>query len=432
MKEPAPPKLVRAVGLFSLTAIAVNGMVGSGIFVLPAEVARILGPAGLWAYVVAALAAGLIVLCFAEVGGLFDRSGGPYLYARTAFGDWIGFEIGWMTLLARLTAVAAISNAFARYLGFFWPAAATGAGRVIVISASIAALAAINLRGVQQGTWVNNLLTISKLAPLLVFVAAGAFFLDPGRPQAWSVPNSAGLQQAALLLIFAFGGFEFAVIPGEEVIYPRRNVPIGLLTAVCLVAVLYLLIQFVAQGTLPGLAASETPLASASRRFLGPLGGILLTAGAVLSTSGTNSAIMLVGPRLVYAMAEGRQLPSVFARVHSRYRTPYVAIVAVALVGWAFAMYNQFASLVAISAIARILSYVATCLALPVLRRKMAHVERVFSVPGGATIPIAATAISIWLLMGSTRNQIILSAAGVMSGAMVCAAYRWHTRNAVK
>ena len=157
-----------------------------------------------------------------------------------------------------------------------------------------------------------------------------------------------------------------------------------------------------------------------------------MTAGAVLSTSGTNSAIMLVGPRLVYAMAEGRQLPSVFARVHSRYRTPYVAIVAVALVGWAFAMYNQFASLVAISAIARILSYVATCLALPVLRRKMAHVERVFSVPGGATIPIAATAISIWLLMGSTRNQIILSAAAVVSGAIVCGAYRWHTRNAVK
>ena len=120
------PHLIRAVGLFSLTAIAVNGTVGSGIFVLPAQVAKFLGPAGLAAYVIAALAMCLIVLCFAEVATLFDRSGGPYLYARAAFGNLVGFEIGWMLLLARLTSLAAISNAFAAYLGFFWPAAASG------------------------------------------------------------------------------------------------------------------------------------------------------------------------------------------------------------------------------------------------------------------------------------------------------------------
>ena len=176
MTSPARPQLLRAVGLFSLTAIAVNGMVGSGIFVLPAQVAKLLGPAGLSAYLAAGVAAGLIVLCFAEVGALFDRSGGPYLYARAAFGDFVGFEIGWMMLLARLTAMAAISNAFASYLGFFWPWAAAGAGRVIVIAAAIAILTIINYRGVQYGTWTINLLTISKLAPLLVFVLAGFFF----------------------------------------------------------------------------------------------------------------------------------------------------------------------------------------------------------------------------------------------------------------
>ena len=134
-------RLLRSVGLFSLTALAINGMVGSGIFVLPAQVAGILGPASLFAYLIAGGATGLIVLCFAEVGARFDRSGGPYLYARAAFGDWIGFEIGWMLLIARITAVGAISNAFASYLGLFSPALAAGNGRVAVITVSIAGLA---------------------------------------------------------------------------------------------------------------------------------------------------------------------------------------------------------------------------------------------------------------------------------------------------
>lgn len=424
MSSPARPQLIRAVGLFSLTAIAVNGTVGSGIFVLPAQVAKLLGPAALAAYLIAALAVCLIVLCFAEVATLFDRSGGPYLYARAAFGNLIGFEIGWMLMVARITSMAAISNAFAAYLGFFWPLAAAGIGRVIVITASLGILALVNYRGVKQGTWMNNLLTISKLAPLAVFIVAGLFLLDTNRPPSWALPQPAALQQASLLLIFAFGGFEFAVVPGEEIEQPKRNLPIALLSAIGIVAVFYLLIQFVAQGTLPDLASSATPLASAGRRFLGPLGGVLLTVGAVLSTTGTNSALMLVTPRIIFAMAEGRQLPEVFASVHARYRTPYVAIVAAALLGWASAMYSGFATLAAISAIARLLYYMATCIALVVLRRKMPGAVRGFSVPGGAMIPTAAVALSIWLLLGSSRTQISISAATLIVGAMVYWSYQ--------
>ncbi len=421
---PQRPDLIRAVGLFSLTAIAVNGMVGSGIYVLPAQVAKFLGPAGLAAYMLAAVAICLIVLCFAEVATLFDRSGGPYLYARAAFGDLVGFEIGWMLLLARLTSMAAISNAFAAYLGFFWPEAAAGAGRVIVITASLGLLAFVNFRGVKHGTWMNNLLTVSKLAPLFIFVVAGVFLLDPNRPLAWSVPQPSALQQASLLLIFAFGGFEFAVVPGEEIQQPKRNLPIALLSAIGVVAVLYVLIQFVAQGTLPDLATSATPLASASRRFLGPLGGVLLTVGAILSTTGTNSALMLVTPRILFAMAEGGQLPQIFAGVHPRFRTPYISIVAAAVLGWASAMYSGFAALAAISAIARLLYYIATCVALLVLRRKMPEAVRGFRVPGGAIIPLAAVALSIWLLMGSTKAQISISAATLLAGAIVYWGYQ--------
>jgi APA family basic amino acid/polyamine antiporter len=427
MSKPGRPPLVRAVGLFSLTLIAVNGMVGAGIFVLPAQVAAILGPASLWAYVMAGLATALIVICFAEVGALFNRSGGPYLYARTAFGNFVGFEMGWLMLMSRLTALAAISNALASYLGFFWPAAAYGAGRILVISACIGVLGAINFRGVKYGTWANNLLTISKLVPLLVFVAAGVFWLDPHRSPAWTLPEPAGLRQAGLLLIFAFGGFEFAVVPGEEVVNPKRNVPIALLTAIAFVVVLYLLIQFVAQSTLPDLATSATPLASASRRFLGPFGGFLLAAGGILSTMGTNGGNLLVTPRVIYAMAEAEQLPSMFARVHPRYRTPYIAVVTTTLLGWAFAVSSQFAALIALSAIARLLYYAATCLALPVFRRTMPDAERRFAVPGGAAIPIAAAAMSAWLLLGSTKAQVALTAAVLLVGVAVFGCYRLST-----
>jgi APA family basic amino acid/polyamine antiporter len=404
--------------------MAVNGMVGAGIFVLPAQVAGILGPAALSAYVVAGLAVGLIVLCFAEVGTMFERSGGPYLYARAAFGNWIGFEIGWMLLLSRLTAVGAISNAFASYLGFFWAPAAAGAGRILVITVSVGLLGAVNYFGVRYGAWVSNLFTVSKLVPLTVFIFAGLFWLHGQARPAWTLPALAGLQQAGLLLIFAFGGFEFAVVPGEEEINLKKNLPIALLTGIALVAVLYVLIQFVAEGVLPGLASSPTPLSDASARFLGPLGGVLLSLGAVLSTTGTNSGTMLMGPRIIYAMAEGDQLPSIFARVHPAYRTPHVAVVVATLMGWMCALSSGFAVLAALSAIARLLSYMATCAALPVLRRKMPEAQRGFTVPGGAIIPIAAVALSGWLLLGSTRTQVTISAAALLAGAAIYGGYR--------
>lgn len=419
------PHLVRAVGLTSLTALAVNGMVGSGIFVLPAQVAAIVGPASLLAFGIAGLAAGLMVLCFAEVAALFDGSGGPYLYARAAFGDWVGFEIGWMLLLTRLTAIGAISNAFASYVGFFWPVLARGAGRVIAISVVLGALGAVNYVGVRYGTWVSNLFTIAKLAPLVFFVVAGVFATDIHRFENWTHPTGSGLRQASLLLIFAFGGFEFAVVPGGEAIHPKKDLPTALISAMACVTVLYVLIQLVTQGSLPDLASSATPLADASRRFLGPAGGLLLAVGDVLSTTGTNSGTLLTGPRIIYAMAVGRQLPSLFARVHPSYRTPHIAVVSMALLGWVGAVLGGFALLAAISAIARLCCYMSTCAALPVLRRKMPEAQRRFSLPGGAVIPIVACAISAWLLVGATETQVLICGASLLAGALVYGCFRW-------
>ncbi len=419
MREPAPTQLVRAIGLLSLTAIAINGVIGAGIFVLPATVAKLLGPVSPAAYLVSGLATVLIVLCFAEVGSLFERSGGPYVYARAAFGRFIGFEVGWMFLLARLTSLAAISNAFTAYLGYFLPEVAAGSGRVIAITLTLVALTTMNLIGVRYGAWAVNLLTVGKLLPLLLFISAGLFFIDARRFSISSLPQMGPLREAGLVVMFAYGGFEFASVPSEEVIHPRRNLPIALVAAISLTVVLYLSIQLVALGTLPDLANASAPLAAAARQFMGPIGAALVTLGAILSTTGTNIATLLVGPRMLYAMAEGGQLPAALARVHERFRTPHIAVMVFAAVAWAIAMYSNFVQLAAVSAIARLLYWITTCLAVPILRHKMPDTSRRFAVPGGLIIPGLAVGISLFLLTGSSIKQAITGGAALLLGAVV-------------
>ena len=416
MASRASPRLLRVVGLPGLTAIAVNGVIGSGIFVLPATVAGLLGPASPVAYLVAALVAALVVACFAEAGSLFDRTGGPYLYARKAFGPFVAFQVGWAFFLSRLAAAAAIGNAFAAYLGYLWPAAAGGAGRALAITALLAALAAVNVVGVRYGGWTVNVLTVAKLVPLLLFVSVGLVYADPNRYVLLALPDSSRLRQASLLLIFAFGGFENASVPGDESKDPKRHLPVALLAAIGLTAVLYVLVQIVALGTLPGLASDPTPLASAARSFLGPAGALAIALGAVVSTAGSSSALALVGPRILYALAEGGQLPAALARVHERHRTPHVAVVVFTLLAWAAALLGDFARLAAVSAVARLVFSAATCLAVPVLRRKMPAAERRFRVPGGLLVPAAAAGLSLWLLTGLERSQAATGVAALVAG----------------
>ena len=416
MTAPAP-RFVRAVGLAGLIAIAVNGVVGSGIFVLPASAAAIAGAASPSAYVLAALVMALVVLCFAEAGSLFEETGGPYLYAREAFGPFPGFLVGWMFFLSRLAASAAIANAFAAYLGYFWPAAAAGAGRAAAVTAMIGALAAANWFGVRWGSRTVDVLTVAKMLPLLFFVTAGIFAADPGRYRLFALPPVSSLREASLLLIFAFGGFENANVPAEEVRDPRRHLPVALIAAIAFTAVLYVLIQVVTLGTLPGLSSDKTPIASAASRFLGPAGAALMTLAAVLSTLGSESALVLVGPRILWAFSHGGRLPAALARIHERHRTPHVAIATFAALAWIAAIAGSFAWLAAVSAIARLVFSAATCLAVPVLRRRMAPGP--FRVPGGLVVPLLASALCLWLLAGIHRDQVLAGAAALAVGYLL-------------
>ena len=300
MVETTREGLVRVIRRWDLAAIVLNSIIGAGIFGLPAAVLALVGVYSLFAFLFCAFLVTLIILCFAEVSSRYTQTGGPYLYAREAFGPVVGFEVGWLMWIARLTAFAANCNLLIAYFGFFIPSLERGVSRAAAITIVVTVLTAINIIGVRDATILTNALTIAKLLPLVLFVVVGLFFIDSGRYALTAPPALGDFSVSVLLLVYAFTGFEMAAIPGGEARDPRRDLPWALLTAIAVVTVFYLLIQLIAIGTLPELAGSTRPLADAGGRFLGSLGAAIISAGALVSILGNlNVTLMESVPILV-------------------------------------------------------------------------------------------------------------------------------------
>jgi amino acid transporter len=364
------------MGRWTLTALVINSIIGSGIFGLPSVVAGYVGKQSPLAYVLAAVGIGVIIACFAEVASQFGAAGGPYLYAREAFGRFIGIETGWLLLLVRLSAAAAAANLFINYLAEFWPAVKGPVARLALLAVLIGFIAAVNVRGIKSAAAANNLFTVAKLATLILFAIAGGIFLlrthslipIASRIEA-AVPIHNWLE-AVLVLLFAYGGFEGAVIPMAEAKDPRRDAPFSLFMALLVVTLLFCAIQYVAVAVLSDAASSDRPLAAAARLLGGTTGAALISIGALISLYGYLTAQVLHTPRLAFALGEHGDFPRFFARIHPRYRTPYIAIIGFAGVVWCLAAAGNFTWNVLLSSVGRLFIYGFTCAALPVLRRK--------------------------------------------------------------
>ena len=418
--EPGPsrPGLVRAIGRWDLTAAVINGVIGSAIFGMPSDQARLTGA---WSPLVA-LVAGLgvltIVLCFAEVASRFQEPGGPYLYAREAFGPFVGFEAGWLTFWIRVTAVAANLNVFADYLARIVPAAGEGWSRAAVMTALVAVVALINLIGVRQATWTIDAFTIAKLLPLALLAVLGLTRVEATvlASQAVAEPQ---WREALLLLMFAYGGFEAPLIPAGEAKNPRRDTAFALLTALAVIATVYCAVQFVVVGLVPNVAGVKAPVAQAFGALLGGPGVVLASVAAMVSIYGYTTGTTLQSPRVLFSMAERGELPRIFARVHERFRTPHVAIVAYAVLALGLALYGSFTWNATLSAIVRLLTYGLTCVALVVFRSRPAMGEPGFRVPGAAIVVPVAVAFCLWLLVTRTFTQAWITAALVGVGALL-------------
>ena len=412
--------LLRVVTRGEIVALSLNDVIGSGVYlILPVAAAALLGPASVWAILAAGGAVLLLVLCFAEAGSLFEKAGGAYVYTRAAFGDFVGFEVGWMTWIARIASVAGLSVFFARPVAFLWPAAAGGAAKWFVILAAVLTLTAINVLGVKSGARTAVVLAWGKVLPLLLFVAVGVFHVSWSRVFPVPAPATENFGKAALLVLFAYAGFENTAAPAAEFRNPRRDVPFALVVMILLVTAIYTMVQLVAIGTIPNLGSSHTPLADEARVLMGPLGGLALTLGAIFSVLGTNNNTILAGPRYLYALAESGALPRIFARVHPKYRTPYVAIVTQTGIAILLMLTGTAEELAELSVIARLATYVGTAASVPVLRRKMPASERAIRLPGGPTIPIAALAICVAFLASAHPKNWLAGGIALAIGAAI-------------
>ncbi|CAN5791125.1 APC family permease [soil metagenome] len=367
----------------------------------------------------------LVVAAFAEVASRFARAGGTYLYARVAFGRLAGIEMAWLTYLVRLTAAATNANLFIIYLAEFWPGATEPVAARVLLALVLFPLAVANYRGVRGGVTTSSAFAAAKLVPLVLFVVAGVILTAPGdlmEGSSAAVRADAGTWlEAILLLVFAYGGFEAALLPLGEARDPRRDAPVALFAALGFCALLYTLVQVVVIAALADPSASPRPLAAAAAVFLGPMGAWLMAAGALVSVYGYLAAAMVNVPRLTYAMAAEGDLPPSLGAVHPKFRTPHVSVMLFATVVWTFAAAGDFLQNLTLSAVSRLLTYGAVCVALIVFRRQekagAAGVDPAwFRVPAGTVIALLGLAFSTVLTVRINQREVLVLAGTLLAG----------------
>lgn len=426
-------KLVRGISRWDLVAITINTIIGAGIFGLPAKVFAQIGSYSLFAFVACALIVGFIVLCFAEVASRFRETGGMYLYAREAFGSVVGFEVGWLYWIVRVTTFAANCNLLLAYLGFFVPTANEGVLRIILIGAVVLLLTVVNFIGVRESAIMTNLFTVGKIVPLVIFATVGLFFIQPENFSFAASPDYNSFASAVLLLIYAYVGFEAAVIPAGETKDPQKNVPFALLTALAFCAVLFIIIQIVAIGTLPELAKSERPLADAAGRFLGSFGAAFIAAGALVSILGNLNGGFLAASRIPFAMSEQRELPQIIGATHAKFKTPYVSLFITAAAMLVLTVQSSFISALTIATITRLIVYATTCASLPVFTKRNNVPEAKFIAPLGIAAAILSLLLTVWLLTNvDFRKEGLAILAAAALGLVIYFAYRFFGQQTAK
>ncbi len=420
-------KLSRQITAWGIWLLAVNGMIGAGIFAVPGGAAALMGVWSPLVYVVCAILLGLIVACYAELASRFTSTGGPVLYVRTAFGKFAGFETGLAVYATRITAFAANVNLMVASIAFFVPALEGGPLRILVIIAIIAVLAGINIAGAKPAMRAMGALTVLKFLPLLAIALVGLFHINPELfpDNSLGFPQSAQWSAAVLLVIYAFVGWESAVIPAGETRNPGRAMPLGLFWAIGVVALLYVVIQIVCVLAVPDLANSERALVDAGVYLFGWYGALLMTLGVIVSVGGNITGTVVTTPRITFALATEKTLPAWFGKVDERTHVPANSIIFFAVLAAVLAVVGDFFALAAMSAFVRVLIYVGCIAAMPRVRALPAETEQPMRLPLGWTIPVLAVLGSLVLLSQVPLRSMAITAAFLVIGAVIYFAMQW-------
>jgi basic amino acid/polyamine antiporter, APA family len=411
---------VRSIGRWTMTALVINCIIGSGIFGVPAELTRLVGRASPIAMLISGLAMFSIMACYAEVGSQFTEPGGTYLYVRTAFGRLAGLQVGWFWLLSAIGAGAANATLFVQYLGGFFPGVSHGVIRVLIITAVIAFPATVNYFGVRQGARLSTLFTIAKLTPLALLIVVGIVRFSHQaqliHSSEMTTPGIGNWLTAFLMLSFCYGGFEDAVVPTGEVRDPRRTLPFALVTGLLTCMVVYTALQFIVVATI-GNQPSQHPLAQSATVLLGPQGGVIVTVAVLFSTYGWISACVLNAPRLPCAFALHGDAPEFLGRLHPRFKTPAIPTIVLALLVWLLAVTGTFLWALAVTAGSMTVFYSAVCASL-IRLRKLRPSTVAMRVPFGPVLALAGIVISLAALTRiGLREGLLMGVTAVIAFA---------------
>lgn len=403
-------------GLWSIVLLGINSIIGTGIFLLPNRAYALMGPSSLLILLFDAFLAGCLALCFAEVAGFFSRNGGPYLYAKAAFGDFVGYEVGVLKLVVTIIAWAAMAVGFATVLGAAFPFFAGDTMKNLIAAVLIGGLTIMNIAGVKISKILNNLMTISKLVPLCVFIAVGLFFVNGSNFTPFVPTHMAdgAFANAAITMFFAYTGFEAIAVAAEDFKDPKKDLPRGIILTMIIVTIIYMLVVGISIGILgPDLAVDKAPIQTAFGRAVGPVGAYFILLGTLFSMGGINLAESFIAPRACTSLAEDGMLPA-FLNRRTSWGTPWASSVVVAILSILLAWSGSFTTLAAISAVSRFTQYLPTVLSVIVFRRKWKDRERTYKIPGGIFVPVVAFLTSLWMLSNAKPMQLVWGLGGIL------------------
>lgn len=418
------------MGFISIILFGINAIIGSGIFLLPNQVYEIAGNASLFIFIFDSVVVLAIALCFAEAATLFKGDGGPFLYAQKAFGNFWGFEVGFIKWIANMIAWAVMANAFATTLGTLFSKLNGFTNQKLILVILITGLTIINLLGVKSTKIVNNISTIAKLIPLIIFVLIGIFHIHfenftPLIDYHFSISK---FGNASLVIFYAFAGFESFAVPAEDMENPQRTLPKAIIIVMLIIPFFYFLLQFVSIGILGNhLGSTTAPIQAAMEKILGSNGLWLVGIGEIISILGISTALSFYTPRSAVVLAEYRMLPH-FMNKRDRNNTPYWSIIISGIITLLISLSGTFKSLVVIVVVSKFAQYIPTILSIPVLRKKFPYRKHTFIIPGGLLIPAFALISSVWLLAHASIKEII---AGIC-GYLIAIPFYFFAKNANK
>lgn len=408
--------LRRGIGPVGAALIAFNGIVGAGIFMLPGLVHREFGAFGPWLYPLFGLAMLVMVLPLAAAAARFDISGGPVAYVGTAFGPFAGFQAGWLFTLAKLTALAANANVFAAYFTGLFPSLDAAIATPVAITLLVGALVAVNLVGVRQSVRFLGAVSLLKLVPLLLLVLVALWLFAAHLPAPGPFPPLSRMEGSALILLYAFVGFENVLVPAGETRDAKRTIPRALVLTLMLTTAFYMLIQFGFLAADPP-ASAEAPMMAFGESVMGPAGMLLVAFAALASLAGNLHGNLLSSPRLLLAMSDRGVLPAWFGRVNARFQTPANAILAFGGIALLMALTGSFVWLAVLGTIARLFLFLLVYAALPKLRADAG--ERALPSLGPLLILLAATALSLWAIAQTERDAWVMLAGTTLVGSLL-------------